>query len=262
MVLWDHKLAESVSILSQAGFDTIEIWGDHLIKTGEKTSTILQALDSSGLKCTVHCPIIDVNICSTSGPMSEASLDLYLHTLEAAIELKAIFFVFHAGNLFSDFDPLDDYWIKLEKALHKAIRLSNGKIQLVVENMEIDKTEEVVTRAADLNRLLEGVAGNKIGICWDTTHLINTVNNLEFLDQVLQVDHVHLSDALYQSGVPTNKHLRLGKGNLDFRKIFNHPKAQGAKVISLETVIINPAPEDLIQERMAVQRLIDYKKGT
>lgn len=256
MVLWNHPLTEAAGMLADAGFQAVEIWAEHLERTGEKTAAVRAALASAGMACTVHCPIIDVNICSTNPAMAAAALDQYLGALRAAVELEARVFVFHPGNLFSSFDPLETYWKRLVECLHGVLEASRPPVLVVVENMESDKPLEVVKSAADLGRVLASAAGTEVGVCWDTTHLLDTAANEAFLAAVPRVDHVHLSDARRDPGSPARKHLRLGNGNLDLARLLAHPRARQAGVVSLETVMIDPTPRDLTAERALLQEVL------
>ncbi|MFN2169112.1 MAG: sugar phosphate isomerase/epimerase family protein, partial [Anaerolineae bacterium] len=247
MVLWGRTLAAAAAALAAAGFQSIEIWAEHLKKSGEPLSEVAAALRSQGLRCTLHCPIIDVNICSTNEAIAETSRRLYLEALEAARQLEAQVFVFHAGNLFSTFDPVDRYWRELERFLGELAGRNAGGPLIAVENMEIDKPQEVVKSAPEIRRLLGAHGQVGLGVCWDTTHLINLDNNRRFLEEIPRVDHVHLSDARFTEGAPARKHLRLGQGNLDLAGLFAHPRAREARIVSLETVLIEPTVAELTE---------------
>jgi sugar phosphate isomerase/epimerase len=257
MVLWNHPLTEAAGMLAGAGFQTVEIWAEHLERTGEKPAAVRAALASAGIACTVHCPIIDVNICSTNRGMAAAALDQYREALRAAVELEARVFVFHPGSLFSSFDPLETYWKRLAECLHSVLEVNHSSVLVVVENMESDKPHEVVKSAADLGRVLASAAGAEVGVCWDTTHLLDTAANDAFLAVVPRVDHVHLSDARRDPGSAARKHLRLGHGSLDIARLLAHPRARQAGVVSLETVMIDPTPRDLAAERALLQEALD-----
>jgi sugar phosphate isomerase/epimerase len=271
MVLWNRPVAEAVGALAEAGFEAVEIWYEHLQHSGERPAAVAAALAASGLACTVHCPIIDVNICSTNPVMAEASLDLYLRALEAAAELGARVFVFHPGNLFSSFDPLERYWERLGECLQRVLEVNCPPTLVAVENMEADKPNEVVKSAADLARVLAAAkpacgvqpacgakpaGGADAGVCWDTTHLITTEANMEFLAAAPRVDHVHLSDARLGPDGAARKHLRQGRGSLELRRLLTHPRARKAGIVSLETVLIDPAPADLAAERDLLQEAL------
>jgi sugar phosphate isomerase/epimerase len=256
MVLWRHTVAEAIGALSRAGFDTIEIWAEHLSRSGERPTDVAEKLHSAGLRCTVHCPIIDVNICSTNEAIAAASLRLYLEALEAAQSLEALTFVFHAGNLFSSFDPLPEYWQKLNRCL-TAVREGNSSgIPIAVENMEIDKAQEVVKTAGDIRRVLTAQAGAGLGVCWDTTHLVTGEANRSFLGEIPRIDHIHLSDAWFEPPAPARKHLRLGEGNLELASLLAHPRAREARIVSLETVMIEPEAAELAREREKMEAIL------
>lgn len=259
MVLWNRPVAEAVGRLAGAGFQAIEIWYEHLLHSGERTAQVAAALSASGLACTLHCPIIDVNICSTNPVMAEASLGLYLRALETAAELGARVFVFHPGNLFSSFDPLEAYWRRLAECLQRVLAANRAPTLLAVENMEADKANEVVKSAAGLARALAAAVppgSVRAGVCWDCTHLITNRANLEFLEEVPRIDHVHLSDARLEADGTVRKHLRLGRGSLDLRGLLAHPRAREAAIVSLETVLLDPAPADLAAERALLEEAI------
>lgn len=254
MVLWNRPVAEAVGRLAEAGFQAVEIWFEHLQRSGERPAAVAAALEASGLACTVHCPIIDVNICSANPVMAEASLQLYLRALEAAAELGARVFVFHPGNLFSSFDPLERYWQRLQDCLQRVLEANRPPTLVAVENMEADKPNEVVKGAGGLARALG--AAQAAGVCWDTTHLITTEANEQFLSAVPRVDHVHVSDARRGPDGAARKHLRLGQGSLELRRLLAHPRARQAGIVSLETLLVDPAPPDLAAERARLEEAL------
>jgi sugar phosphate isomerase/epimerase len=266
MVLWNRPVTQAVRMLAAAGFQAVEVWYEHLQHCGERPAAVAATLASSGLACTVHCPIIDVNICSANPVMAEASLGLYLRALELAAELEARVFVFHPGNLFSTWDPLEAYWERLAACLQRMLEASRAPTLVAVENMEADKANEVVKSAADLMRALAGGAtpaagaggagGGRLGVCWDTTHLISTQANERFLTAVPRVDHVHLSDARLGPDGTVRKHLRQGAGSLELRSLLAHPRAREAGIVSLETVLVDPSPADLAEERARLEEAL------
>jgi sugar phosphate isomerase/epimerase len=119
----------------------------------------------------------------------------------------------------------------------------------------------VVKSAADIRRVLAAHSGAGLGVCWDTTHLVSFEANWNFLEEIPRVDHVHLSDALSAAGAPARKHLRLGQGNLDLPRLFGHPTAQGAGIVSLETVLIDPSVAELAEERIRMERILGTVDG-
>jgi hypothetical protein len=67
---------------------------------------------------------------------------------------------------------------------------------------------------------------------------------------------VHLSDARLGHDGAARKHLRLGKGTLELGRLLAHPRARQAAVVSLETVLVDPAPEDLAAERALLEEAL------
>lgn len=67
---------------------------------------------------------------------------------------------------------------------------------------------------------------------------------------------MHLSDARLGPGGAARKHLRLGEGDLQLRRLLAHPRAREAAVVSLETVLIDPSPAELAAERASLEEIL------
>jgi len=263
MMFWNRTVEQAVAAASVVGFDAIEIWAEHLWRDNEDPEVVARALARAGIKCTVHCPIMDVNIASPNYGIREVSLQQNIESVELAAALGAELIVIHPGALYSRRNAREEFWSWQVDALGQIIAAAEAlDVCIAFENMDVHAKKEVVTQPEDLARALASFSYDKLGITYDTTHRITTEANLEFIAKVDNIIHVHLADASTGPDGSIRTHLPLGEGNLDFRAMLRAllPKFRG--ILSLETFI--PASDDLslvVQEREKVLALLDEACG-
>jgi sugar phosphate isomerase/epimerase len=238
MMFWDRTVEAAVAPLADMGYDAIEIWAEHLWRGHEDPARVAQALAAHRLRCTVHCPILDVNLTSLNQGIREESLRQTLHSVELAHDLCADLLVVHPGHLSSSRDALTSHWqmeyAALDKIADHGERLG---VHLAIENMDTPARLEVVKTAEDIRRIVDHYAPGQWGVVLDTTHLGNAARIVAFVEAGLNITHVHLSDTEALANGAVRTHLPLGEGNTDFAPVFAAllPHFQG--ILSLETFI-------------------------
>ena len=258
MMFWNRTVAQAVVEAARLGYDAIEVWADHLWRDDEDPQRVKRALVQADLLCTVHCPIMDINVTSPNRGIRGESLRQTLESVDLCDALGAELLVVHPGALFSLKDT-DRFWDLQFQALEAIIRHAEKRgVWLAFENMDSHARLEVVKRAADVKRALEPFAYDRLGVTYDTTHLVTTQANLDFIASTDNIIHVHLSDAVLESGGKVRTHLPLGEGVLDVEAILRALLPRYHGIISLETYI--PAADDttlVLQEREKVDRFLD-----
>jgi sugar phosphate isomerase/epimerase len=259
MMFWDRTIGRAVPQVAALGYDVLEIWAEHLWRDDEDPCEIARALARANLRCTVHCPIMDVNLTSPNRGIREESLRQTLQSVELCDVLGAELLVVHPGKLFSVKNSTAVFWEHQLQALEVIVRHAEKYgVRLAFENMDAHAKLEVVKRAEDIHRALATFTYEKLGVTYDTTHLGTTRANLDFIAAVHNIIHVHLSDALIVPPDEVRTHLPLGEGGLDVEAILRAllPRYQG--IFSLETYI--PASEDstpVLQEWKKLEALLD-----
>ena len=246
MVFYSKPLDEAIAAISRCGFDYAELWMDQVWREfPERPANAVRAiLGRHGMKATVHCPIMDVNIASPNAGIRNESIDQLLDCIEFAQHIDARLVVVHPGRRFSLKESIEEHWAAQVGALGCAFdRAEHLGVILALENMEIDKEIASVRDYPDMLRVIDDCGVPDLKITLDTAHMRDTQVILRFIDKLgPRIAHVHVSDA-------TDKalHLRIGEGSLDLpaivRALEDH---KFAGVYSLETYI--PGDEEALAE--------------
>ncbi len=250
MVFWYTTLAEGIPLAAEMGYDVIEIWAEHLWKAQEPVSRIATALARAGIGCTIHCPIMDVNITSPNRGIREESVRQVLQSVEMAHDLEARMLVLHPGRLFSLKDSLEEYW-QFQMAAFECLvpYAQRHNVPVAVENMEVHAKVEVVKSAQEICRITGHFAPGQLGVMLDTAHLGSTQRILDFIRDVDGIAHVHLSDALVTPAGEMRIHLPLGEGQLDFRTVFDALLPNYKGILSMEAFIPPGNPDKIRAQR-------------
>jgi sugar phosphate isomerase/epimerase len=256
MMFWFGTVEQAVPLAAGMGFDALEIWAEHLWRGDEKPATVRQALAGHGMRCTVHCPIMDVNITSPNRGIRAESLRQMLTAVDLTGELDATLLVMHPGALFSRHDSLDLYWsVQLDAFEHMMDRARQSGVRLAVENMDVQNAKEVVKTPDDIRRITGHFPAGELGVVLDTTHLGATQRVLDFIAGAEGIVHTHFSDARQDASGKISLHLAMGEGELDFPRILAAllPRYEG--ILSLETFIASGNNAKIQAQR---QRMDNY----
>lgn len=258
MMFWNRTVEQAVVEAVRLGYDAIEVWADHLWRDDEDPQRVRRALAQADLLCTVHCPIMDINVTSPNQGIREESLRQTLASVDLCDALGAELLVVHPGALFSLKDS-DRFWDLQFQALETIIGHAEKRgVWIAFENMDSHAKLEVVKYAEDIKRALAAFAYDGLGVTYDTTHLITTQANLDFVAAMDNIIHVHLSDAVVEPDGRVRTHLPLGEGVLDVEAILRALLPRYDGILSLETYI--PAADDttlVLQEREKVEGFLD-----
>ncbi|MGE5572626.1 MAG: sugar phosphate isomerase/epimerase family protein [Bacteroidota bacterium] len=253
MVFYTKPLDEAVAAIAKCGYDYAELWMDQVWRDfPERPADSVRAiLDKHGMRATVHCPVMDVNITSPNIGIRNESQRQLLDCIEFAHEICARLVVVHPGRRFSVKEPIAEHWKTQVEALGRAFDKGAALgVTLALENMEIDKEVASVTDYPDMLRVIVDCGVPDLKITLDTAHMRDTRVILRFIEKLgPRIVHVHVSDA-------TDKalHLRIGQGTLDLSAIARAlEKHQFTGVYSLETYI--PGDEEALAEER--QKLAD-----
>jgi sugar phosphate isomerase/epimerase len=251
MMFYGYTIEDALPKIHAMGFDAVEIWAEHLWRRNEDPLRIARLLGKNNLRCSVHCPIMDLNITSPNRGIRAESIRQTLASVELTHELNAEMLVVHPGALYTVKNSLDDYWEWLLDASEQVVEQGRRwGVHLALENMDVQSKVEVVKTAQDILRVTDHFAPGELGVVLDTTHLGTTERILEFVKGVPEIHHVHISDAVVVSAEQVRTHLVIGAGTLDFPRVLGAivPKLRG--ILSLET-FIPPGNDDRIRKQKA-----------
>jgi len=254
MVFYSRPLDEAIAAIARCGYDYAELWMEQVWRDypDDAVAGVGAALKKCGMKATVHCPVMDVNITSPNAGIREESISQYLDCFEFARGIDARLVVVHPGHRFSVKEPIDAHWRAQVDALKRVFaKGASLGLTLALENMEADKGVASVTDYPDMHRVMADCDLPDMLVTLDTTHMRDTGKVVRFIENMgHRIAHVHLSDA-----TATALHLRMGLGVMDFTPIANALKAVGfSGVCSLETFIAG-SEDDLIEERQKLVKL-------
>ncbi len=222
-VNWIYKLED-------AGFQGWEIVGEGLQKLekgksgGEFRERVREIHETTNLFLSLHTPLSDINIASVNERIWAECVRQLKESIENAYEFIDDICVVHPGF----FSPLSVQ--TPEKAFQKAIAgltevcefAADRGLRVAVENLT--SANMLMGRFPDeLVKIVRGVrenansdAAENLGICLDVGHANTTKTLDEFFALRTEIIHLHASDNFGAEDL----HLPLGRGNLDWKKVF------------------------------------------
>ena len=264
MTFWNYTVEEALPQIAEMGYDAVEIWAEHFWRDDQSPSRIARLLETQRLRCTVHCPIMDLNTTSPNAGIREESVRQNLQAIASAHDLGAELVIVHPGALFSRHDSLDTYWEwqleAFERFLAEADRLG---VRLAVENMDVQSKKEVVKTAQDIRRITDHFAPGELGCILDTTHLGTTELNLVLIEQIDEIAHVHVSDAQITPSGQARTHLPMGEGELDFKRILEALLPRLTGILQFETFIPPGNPDKILAQKEYLEKtLLELESDT
>lgn len=185
---------------------------------------------------TIHAPFMDLAPGAIDNKVRQVTIERFVQTINYADILDAKIVVFHSG--FEKWKYALDVNLWLQKSLQtwKPLnKLAQDKgIKIAIENIfEEDPS--------NLRLLMEEMASENFGICFDTGHF-NIFSNtsltlwMDHLNQYIIELHIHDNHKNFDD------HLPIGEGSFDFKSLFSLIKPEDV-IITLE----NHSPEDVLK---------------
>ena len=218
-LLFAYQLEEVLNITKRLGYDGVEIWHFHLIKTGEvaKCAKLRELAHQLGLSLSFHALSWDLNFTSKLEEVRETSLRMLEDSIDLAAELNANPVVIHPGRITIPGDSAEEYWPFLIEGVKRLTSYAQSKnINVALEVMEHIKKEFYI-KPEDANRILEEVPAENLGITFDAAHVPLDIDVLDYITRMVIVMHVHLSDL-----TPEKRHIALNTGDRDFTELVKY----------------------------------------
>ncbi len=220
---WFFKESEVKTALrkiKESGFNTAEVWMEHILATGENPEEISEYAKVLEMKLTFHSTSYDINLTSINEGIRTESLNQARLAVEMSDQLGAEVLVIHPGRLSASRCSLSDYWSRLDEAFEKINSWArNYGVKVGVEAME-KKVNEVYTNPEHIKKMLMKEWSN-IGLTLDIAHTFTVMNPEDYIAEINPewIFHVHLSD-----GDRNHTHLPLGKGLIDINGVLKFLK--------------------------------------
>lgn len=223
----DNYLKEAKRLYGDGWFDYIELYVmPNTLETIEKWSKL-------NIPFTLHAPHFVQGVNLSDKTKEESNLEIFKQVNEFFMALNASYIVVHSG---------------MEGTIDEAIRqlknitshLSSVTSHYIIENKPYiaPLKQEMICRGAIFEEIKKVIDETGCGFCLDVGHAICTANSLKiepfsYLKKFNDLNPAcyHLSDNFTDSEI--DGHMHLGKGNYDFKKIFEIINAD--KNIAIET---------------------------
>lgn len=210
---------------SKLSVDVVELKLDRLellsaLSTTDKLSAVKNLLNSYSFEYFVHAPSIDVNLASINPDLSRFSERAVLRAVNFAAETNADLLVSHVGRLSRDYPRkfIEKSVKNAASSLKTLVRFASELgVIFTIENDHRSTDQVLAGYPEQIEFLIEDV-GCKL--TFDVGHA-NTMGKIrDFLELDEFIANVHLHD---NNGV-TDAHLSIGKGNIDFTRMFKEMK--------------------------------------
>ncbi|MDD3622224.1 MAG: sugar phosphate isomerase/epimerase [Methanofollis sp.] len=240
------KSVEWVFGIEEVGYTGWEISadGNYRLDDPAKKRAVLDVIESTHLKVTVHAPYADLNLASINDPIWQESVRQLCACVEHAADLTDRVTI-HPGYLSPAGKLLPEkVWSLQKEALRVlgACGIEHG-VKVCLENM-INIPEFLCHDPDELLGITEGIEG--VGVTFDLGHA-NTVRAVDgFLAHIGAADHLHIHD----NHGTSDEHLALGAGTIDWEKV-GRVVAQGYRG---EIAVVEGRNLDEARESLAVFR--------
>jgi len=173
----------------------------------------------------LHAPFMDLNPGAVDPMVRSVTQLRFSRIMSAAAVLKPRVVVFHAGYDRWRYNGRTDIWLENSIETWNKVMETASKIgvRVAVENV-FDEDPEA------LCRLIERIAHPDFGFCFDTGHcnLFTTVSWERWFERLGKyIFEVHLHD----NDGTADSHWAIGKGAIDFEKVFGLLRGQNARPV-------------------------------
>lgn len=207
----EKPVVAALQTINRIGFKAVEIWMEHVLKTGEDLNKIKSAAEQLDMDISLHGTSYDTNLTSINRGIRKES---YKQAEEAIImgrRINAKAVVIHPGRLSSSKGDKKEYWEMLLNSFAFIDRAAVREgVEVAIEAME-KRSREIYVMPEDVEYMLNREWRN-IKLTFDIAHSYTAMEPVEYLKRIRKnwICHVHLSD-----GSQATTHLPLGNGNID-----------------------------------------------
>ena len=256
-LLFAYQVEEVLNIAKHLGYDGVEVWHFHLIKTGEvsKCKELRKLANQLDLSLSFHALSWDINYTSKLESVRESSLKMLEESIEVSSELNANPVVIHPGRITIPGDSPEEYWQYLIDGTRKLTSFAQQKnLDIALEVMEHIKHEFFIT-PDDANRIVDEIQEINFGITFDAAHVPLNVEPLDYLKQMKKVIHTHLSDLTVEK-----RHIALNTGDRDYTTLVQYINETLKTDIAIEGMEYQRTEQLAQHNRIEMQHLIHSNK--
>lgn len=203
---WAYRVAET--------FRHWEIFSEAEHSVPGREAVYRELLGTTGMTCSVHAPICDLNVAALSDRLLDASVKETCATVIAAAEIGAQTVTIHPGLSSMSVNGTEGKATVRAKRSMKALDRMQDEygVPLAIENMP--DVRFFLGRTAEA--LADIIDGTDLKVCYDIGHA-HTVGQEEAMVELLgdRIVNVHIHD----NHGERDEHLTIGDGNVDFPKV-------------------------------------------
>lgn len=251
----DLSLETTIQNVSGVGYDSLEIWADHLHDQEEDPKSIRIEADRCGIGLTLHAPCYDLNPLSSNPGIRRESVNQLMEALELAADLEAELVVIHPGRFSSSRDTTEIFFPRLvDFSLLMSARATELGVRITLELME-KRSKEFFQTPADAARLM-GHTDADFGLTVDIAHFHTLGNEVALIGEMKPewIQHIHLSD----SG-PEFTHLPLGQGKVDIAGALAALPSDFTGIINIEGSISGRGKETVLSNIHYLRKIVEKR---
>ena len=210
----EYSVSEAIKKIKNSGFQAVEIWMEHLLKTGEKLSFIKSEAEDLGISLSLHATSYDLNMTSLNKGICKESRKQTIESIITASEIGANIVVIHPGRVSSSKGDVEYYKSELLKFLIEIDNTASSEGVIIGLEIMEKRAREILVYPEEVNILLKNKWKN-LKLTLDIAHAGTVMDPSAFINLINHewITHIHLSDSKADAA-----HLPLGKGNTDINK--------------------------------------------
>ncbi len=176
-------------------------------------SVLKDRLDYNPL-LTIHAPFMDLSPGAIDSRVRAVTTERFSHVLDIAETLKVKAVVFHSGYEKWKYSLRPDLWLEASVKTWKPLvkRASDINVRIAIENIFEDEP-------ANLKLLMQEMARDSFGICFDTGHL-NLFSKVTLESWMDALNPYIIELHLHDNNKTSDQHLPIGDGTFDFQRFF------------------------------------------
>ncbi len=220
-----RPLAEVLREIANVGYSYIEIWGDkaHLDPTiSPAVSSLKHLLKELHLQpYSLHAPFSHVNIAALDEEYRKHSIRVIKKSIELCSKLEGKIVIIHPHST-EMFPSLRDYprmIHKIEESMRElALFAKRSGIKIALENVPYLGGWDFGSRISELDKLVEKIDSDELGLCLDTGHIFVGRANADLSRNVLECGKNLIALHIQDTDGKKDRHWLPGEGIIDWSK--------------------------------------------
>ncbi|QKY69336.1 sugar phosphate isomerase/epimerase [Lentibacillus sp. CBA3610] len=222
---WHYHPKDVIKIAALYGFQGVEMWAEHMYDHDAHPEAVRDCAEQANLTLSLHASSWDLNICSINEGVQEQSLNELYKSIDLASRVNARHMTFHPGKYsVKTFFPEAHEQALISNTQKLMAYASEKDVTLSMELME-PLPKEILTTPDKMAEFKQKLRGG-LHVTLDIAHVPLVDDALDYLEQITDVNSIHLSDSSAE-----HYHLPLGEGSIDLGRIQQRLAESGLPVV-------------------------------